>query len=129
MRLAAFIRANTEAIANEWERFAATIMPQEEFSASVLRDDVVGLLSDIAANMDEEQTAAEQQAKSEGEPGRSHYARGAIVQHVVTRVSMGFSPRQFLSEFPDIHTPHLQKHYRRDAGRLSEACVSAERRR
>ena len=99
MRLAAFIRANAEPIAVEWERFAATLMPAEEFSSSVLRNDVVGMLADIAENMDLEQSAAQQQAKSEGEPTRSHYTEGAIVGHVVSRITMGLSFRQFISEF------------------------------
>ena len=99
MSLAAFIRANTEAIAAEWERFAATLMPGERLGSSVLRNDVVGMLGDIAANMDEAQSATQQQAKSEGEPGRSHFTQGAVVEHVLSRVALGVSPRQFLSEF------------------------------
>jgi signal transduction histidine kinase len=49
--------------------------------------------------MDQEQSPAEQRIKSEGEPGRSHYSEGAIVLHVESRVGMGVSPRQFVSEF------------------------------
>jgi signal transduction histidine kinase len=99
MRLAAFIRENTESIAEEWERFAATLRPRGAFSSSVLRDDISGMLANIADNMDQEQSAAEQQIKSEGEPDRSRYTEGAIVQHVVSRVAMGLSYRQFVSEF------------------------------
>jgi hypothetical protein len=97
--LAAFIRANIESISAEWERFAATLMPEEAFSSSVLRNDIVAMLADITENMKQEQSPAEQWIKSEGEPGRSHYSEGAIVLHVESTVAMGVSSRQFVSEF------------------------------
>ena len=99
MRLAAFIRANIESISVEWERFAATLVPAEEFSASVLRDSIVELLTEIAADMDEDQTAKEQHQKSEAHPDRSNFTQGAVVQHALARIQMGLSIRQFISEF------------------------------
>lgn len=99
MRLAAFIRENIEPISTEWERFAATLLPEREFSASVLRDSIVELLSEIAADMDEDQTADEQHEKSEGHPERSSFTQGAVVQHALARVRMGLSARQFIAEF------------------------------
>jgi signal transduction histidine kinase len=99
MRLASFIRANIEPIAVEWERFAAALLPNETFTSSVLRNEIVAMLVSIADNMDKEQTAIEQQTKSEGEPERVSYTEGAIVQHVLARASMGLSFRQFISEF------------------------------
>jgi signal transduction histidine kinase len=99
MRLAAFIRANIEPIAIEWERFAGTLLPEQNLSSLVLRDDIVPLLADIAENMDEEQSPAQQQKKSEGDPDRFHFTEGSIVEHVVSRVAIGLSFRQFISEF------------------------------
>jgi hypothetical protein len=99
MRLAAFIRANIEPIAAEWERFAATLLPAEEFSSSVLRDSIVELLNEIAADMDEDQTAEEQHQKSEAHPDRSNFTQGVVVRHALDRVQMGLSARQFISEF------------------------------
>jgi signal transduction histidine kinase len=99
MRLAAFIRANIESISVEWERFAATLLPEQEFSSSVLRDSIADLLAEIATDMDEDQTAEEQHQKSEGHPDRSNFTRGAVVQHALARVEMGLSIRQFISEF------------------------------
>jgi signal transduction histidine kinase len=75
------------------------MLPEEAFSSSVLRNDIVAMLADITENMDQEQSPAEQRIKSEGEPGRSQYSEGAIVLHVESRVGMGVSPRQFVSEF------------------------------
>jgi signal transduction histidine kinase len=99
MRLAAFIRANIEPISVEWEHFAATLLPEEEFSVSVLRNSIVELLTEIAADMDEDQTAKEQHEKSEGHPNRSNFTQGAVVQHALARIQMGLSIRQFISEF------------------------------
>ena len=69
MKLAPFIRANIEAIAAEWERFAATLLPEENFSVSLLRDDIVDILNDVAADMDRHQSAAQQQKKIRGRSG------------------------------------------------------------
>jgi hypothetical protein len=52
MRLAAFIRSNIEQISAEWELFAATLLPEEEFSASVVRDGIVDVLYAVTIDMD-----------------------------------------------------------------------------
>jgi signal transduction histidine kinase len=75
------------------------LLPEQEFSASVLRDSIVELLIEIAADMDEDQTADEQQEKSEDHPDRSNFIQGAVVQHALARIQMGLSARQFISEF------------------------------
>jgi signal transduction histidine kinase len=99
MRLAAFIKANIDPIAAEWERFASTLLPAEEFSSSVLRDSIVELLTEIAADMDQDQSAKEQHEKSEGHPDRSNFTEGPVVKHALDRIQMGLSIRQFMSEF------------------------------
>jgi signal transduction histidine kinase len=100
MKLAPFIRANIEAIAAEWERFAATLLPEENFSVSLLRDDIVDILNDVAADMDRDQSAEQQQKKSEGDPEDcdEDLAR-ASVRHAVARVRMNFSLQQLIAEF------------------------------
>jgi signal transduction histidine kinase len=99
MRLAVFIRDNIERISAEWERFAATLLPEEQLSSSVLRDSIADLLAEIAADMDEGQTGEEQREKSEGHPHRSNFTQGAVVRHALARVQMGLSIRQFIAEF------------------------------
>lgn len=99
MRLAAFIRSNIEQISAEWELFAATLLPEEEFSASVLRDDIVDMLNEIAADMDRAQSAEQQQGKSEGAPRRYQHIEDAAERHALARVKMGLSARQVISEF------------------------------
>jgi hypothetical protein len=100
MRLANFIRANIESISAEWEKFAATMLPEEEFSASVLRDGIASMLKEIAADMDHSQSAAQQQGKSEGEQdNQSQTKDNAAENHALARVRMGLSSRQLISEF------------------------------
>jgi hypothetical protein len=99
MRLAALIRANIEPISVDWERFAATLLPEEEFSASVLRDSIVPLLTKIATDMDEDQTAKEQHQKSEAHPDRSNFTKGAVVQRAGT-ASNGTVRQPILGNFP-----------------------------
>ena len=99
MRLAAFIRSNIEQISSEWEVFAATLLPEEEFSASVLRDGIFDILNEIAADMDRAQSNEQQQGKSEGDPRRFQHIENAAERHALARVKMGLSSRQVISEF------------------------------
>ena len=99
MRLSAFIRANIERISVEWERFAATLLPDQTFSRSVLRDGIVDILSEITADMDRAQSARAQQSKSEGEPRRAPEIEDAAERHALARMKMGLSSRQMISEF------------------------------
>jgi signal transduction histidine kinase len=99
MRLAAFIRSNIEQISAEWELFAATLLPEEEFSASVLRDGIVDILNEIATDMERAQSAEQQQGKSEGDPRRCQHIEDAAERHALARVEMGLSSRQVISEF------------------------------
>ena len=99
MKLADFIRGNIEPISIEWEKFAATLLPEEEFSASVLRDGIVAILKEIAADMDSSQSAKEQQEKSEGTQESNPNKDNAAETHALARVRMGLSSRQLISEF------------------------------
>lgn len=51
MRIASFIRSNVEHIAAEWEMFAATFLPKEEFSKSMIRDGQTKQLVDQPAGL------------------------------------------------------------------------------
>jgi signal transduction histidine kinase len=99
MRLAAFIRLNVELIAAEWELFARTLLPAEEFSKSVLRNGIADILAEIANDMDSSQSDAQQQEKSEGEPRRDPHTDNSAERHALARVKMGLSARQVISEF------------------------------
>jgi signal transduction histidine kinase len=99
MRLANFIRSNIEPISVEWEKFAATLLPEEEFSKSILRDGIVNILKEIAASMGSSQNAVEQQGKSQGEQDNKAAKDNAAETHALARVHMGLSSRQLISEF------------------------------
>jgi signal transduction histidine kinase len=99
MRLSEFIKANIERVAADWETFAATLLPDENFSASVLRDGIVDMLNEIALDMDRSQNAAQQQEKSEGDTSGSPQMEDAAERHALARLRMGLSFRQLISEF------------------------------
>lgn len=99
MKLSEFIRCNIEAISVEWEKFAATLLPNEEFSASVLRDGIAAILKEIAVDMEGFQSAQEQQEKSEGTQDSSAQKDNAAETHALARIRMGLSSRQLISEF------------------------------
>ena len=99
MKLSAFIRINIDQISAEWEQFAATLLPDEEFSTSVLRDGIVDMLIEIACDMDRAQSAQQQQGKSQGDPKVTLHIEDAAERHALARVKMGLSSRQLISEF------------------------------
>jgi len=98
MRLAEFIRENIEEISSAWEKFAGTLLPEEEFSRSVLRNSIADLLYIVADDMDQTQSGDQQQQKSEGRR-RSQSMMAVSERHVLDRVAMGLSSRQLISEF------------------------------
>lgn len=98
MRLAEFIRANIEKISSEWEKFAGTLLPEEEFSRSVLKNSIQELLEKTVADMDQSQSGHHQQQKSEGHR-QSQNIIDVTDKHVVDRITMGLSSRQLISEY------------------------------
>jgi signal transduction histidine kinase len=88
-----------ETIAAEWETYAASLLPDEEFTASVLRNGIIDILSDIARDMDLVQDGAEQHQKSVGLQARKNLLDNAAETHALARVKMGMSSHQFISEF------------------------------
>jgi signal transduction histidine kinase len=88
-----------ERIAADWELFAATLLPEKQFSKSVLRDDILEMLTEIAKDMDRAQSAGQQQQKSEGDARRGYGIDTAADKHALERVKMGVSSRHLISEF------------------------------
>ena len=99
MRLLSFIETNIEEISQEWERFAATLLPEENFSALVLRDHVAEMLHEIAADMNRPQSLMQQQIKSEGDATTGFRIDKAADKHALERIKMGISSGQLISEF------------------------------
>jgi hypothetical protein len=87
MRLATFIRSNIESIAAEWELFAESLLPEAEFSKSVLRDGIADILAEITADMERGQSDAQQKDKSEGQPRRDPQVDNGAERHALARSS------------------------------------------
>ena len=67
MRLADFILANVESILAEWESFARRIWPSGATAdPTEVRDEAEDILRATAADMQSDQTAAQQAEKSKG---------------------------------------------------------------
>jgi len=98
MRLTEFIRANTKVIADEWEKFAGTLLPEEVFKASVLRNSIEKILEIIANDMDQPQNKEQQISKSQGKTS-SKAIEKISEEHVLDRIKMGLSSQQLIAEF------------------------------
>ena len=122
MKLSAFIRSNIEHIAAEWELFAASLLPGEEFSRSVLRNGIIQMLDEIAVDMERTQSDAQQQGKSEGDPRPYQHIENAAEQHALARVKMGLSSRQLISEFRALRATVIRL-WQRDSPEINEQSV------
>lgn len=98
MRLADFIRAETELILQDWEEFAKTILPATYMGKADLRDHAMGMLLDIADDLDSHQSDSEQDAKSKGREPQGAEESSAEV-HGGDRLTSGFSVMETISEF------------------------------
>jgi signal transduction histidine kinase len=98
--LAAFIRANTEAILVEWEAFARTLPSGETMDILALRDHAKEMLLVIATDMARPQSDDAQAEKSRG-GADAHEGRGATAaqEHGSGRAESGFTVGQMVAEF------------------------------
>ena len=99
MDLAEFILTNIEPIAREWEAFAKTCTPAATgMTKGALLDDVTQILQAVANDMEQPQTAAEQEAKGKGQ--RSSDSLGRVASsHVGLRIESRFDLAQIVSEY------------------------------
>ncbi|MHB0949581.1 MAG: ATP-binding protein [Gemmatimonadaceae bacterium] len=99
-RLAAFIRANTEAILAEWEAFARSLPSGETMDIVALRDHAKEMLLVIATDLERPQTDAAQAEKARGGSDASE-ARGATAaqEHGSGRAESGFTVGHMVAEF------------------------------
>jgi signal transduction histidine kinase len=101
LRLADFIRLNTEPIVVEWINFARTRTPASESMTSLaLRDHIGEILNFVADDLESHQTMQEQIEKSHGlGPDDSPFARSAAEIHAALRFTDGFDIDQMVSEY------------------------------
>jgi signal transduction histidine kinase len=99
MRLAKFITGNMEAILEEWEAFATTLVPAAaEMTALALRDHAPQILEAVAKDITTAQTREEQAEKSKGR-APANAQETAAQTHAVLRARSGFDVIQLVAEY------------------------------
>jgi signal transduction histidine kinase len=100
MRLSEFIRANTDNIERAWEDFARELTPfAADLSHAILRDHLRDIVREMADDMDNPQTSAEQQAKSKGHGPRGGALDQITAVHANARLASGFDLEHALAEY------------------------------
>ncbi|RCN56376.1 GGDEF domain-containing protein [Acidiferrobacter thiooxydans] len=97
MRLSHFIMQNLESILVEWEKFAATLVPESQRAdQAMLRDHVRKMLETIAADLARPESAHDQAEKSKGHRPAT---KTAATTHGVERLELGFSLVSAMAEY------------------------------
>lgn len=96
--LSSFILEHLEPILDDWEHFARTIPSARHFAKPALRDHAQEILLSIAHDIAQEQTPAQQQAKSVGQ-GPATGIDSTAKHHGVARVADGFTVGEAVSEY------------------------------
>jgi len=98
MKLSTFIITNMEQVLAEWDRFARTLELEGLPSRMEVRDHAEQILRAIARDIDTEQSAEQQQRKSQGLSPSSIVASGASI-YGTARQHDGFTLLQLTAEF------------------------------
>lgn len=99
IRLADFIRENTNPIVAEWEAFARTLTPAAtSMTPLALRDHIHEILAFVIRDIDSPQSASEQVRKSHGVKGKESIPSAAET-HAALRLAGGFNIDQMASEY------------------------------
>ncbi|MGZ3159382.1 MAG: diguanylate cyclase domain-containing protein [Burkholderiaceae bacterium] len=100
MRLSKFIFDNLETILQEWEDFAATLIPDGQTADKiVLRDHAKKMLVAIALDLAEPETECEEIKKSTGQSDSPTLKRTAATSHGIERRQLGFSLDAAMAEY------------------------------
>ncbi|MGZ8846533.1 MAG: ATP-binding protein [Pyrinomonadaceae bacterium] len=101
MRWADFILRNMETILEEWEEFAATLLPAATGMTSLaLRDHAKQILEAVAKDLSTPQTNEAQAEKSKGRAPKLREAPETAAQtHAVLRARSGFDINQLAAEY------------------------------
>ncbi|MDI1239739.1 MAG: sensor histidine kinase [Polaromonas sp.] len=101
MRLSTFLRSNAEEILTAWDEFAATVAHDGTMmDKKDLRDHAGEILAAIANDLEQPQTAAEQEEKSRGESKQPQGAlETAAETHADTRMVSGFAIDAMITEY------------------------------
>ena len=131
VRLADFIRGETELIIQEWESFAKTLLNASSLNKTELRGHAEKMLLKIADDLDASQTKSEQKIKSKGLAHNTKDTSSAAVEHGGERHDSGFDVVETVSEFRALRAsveslwaetqPTLAGQHREDMKRFHEA--------
>jgi signal transduction histidine kinase len=103
MRLADFISQDIDSILNEWDSFAATLLPAARNTDSVgLRDHARQILQAVVTDISTPQTNEQQREKSVGRVSQSQPAGNsetAAQTHALLRARGGFNINQIVAEY------------------------------
>ncbi|WP_296810793.1 diguanylate cyclase [Thiocapsa sp.] len=100
MRLSEFIICDLEAILQEWECFAASLLePDQMMDKRALRDHARKILEAVAADLTEPQTERAETAKSKGKNDLPTNNDAASISHGKERLALGFSLNATIAEY------------------------------
>ncbi|MBI3228806.1 MAG: PAS domain-containing protein [Burkholderiales bacterium] len=100
MRLSKFILANLEAIFQEWEDFANTLVPPGQLMGKIaLRDHIKPMLEVIAADLVTPESRHEEIEKSTGNNNSPTWKKTAATTHGIERLAWGFSLDAAVAEY------------------------------
>lgn len=116
MSLSAFISENLDAIVDEWESFAKTLLPMAGTMSSLeLRDHCRNILLAAVADMETRETEGERATKSKGNAPPGAGADSAATEHGALRHLSGFDLVQLVAEFRALRASVLALWQRRKA--------------
>ncbi|WP_148862879.1 putative bifunctional diguanylate cyclase/phosphodiesterase [Marinobacter fonticola] len=107
MRLTDFIRSSLEEILQAWEKNAAAILPDRNYTRDELRDHVRHMLMGITADMERPLTELEQNERSQGFGPRPESETSAQI-HGAERQDLGADIVQVATEFRALRTTIIQ---------------------
>jgi len=100
-----FINDHMDEIIAEWESFARTVSPASATMDNVaLRDHVKQMLQAIALDVENEQSGAQQEAKSKGDAPKASSIDTAAEIHGQMRHGSGFDLGELVAEFRSLRT-------------------------
>lgn len=100
MRLAEFIRGQTDALLADWETFARTLPAANDADIVVLRDHAREMLMVIASDLEQPQSSIQEGIKSRGRSDASSSTPPTAAQsHGADRAGLGFTVDQMVAEF------------------------------
>jgi diguanylate cyclase (GGDEF)-like protein/PAS domain S-box-containing protein len=108
MRLPDFIRANVDAILDEWETFARAFPNAKDLNQLSLRDHARGILFVIADDLECAQSPDERDAKSKGRAPAA-LAETEAQLHGLARFAEGFDVNESVAEFRALRASVLRR--------------------